>query len=146
MSPPRITRIDSDGRRNTWRCSTCDKPLQRGHGWIELIGSQMALAYDALRHADQMIARAYRTTGLPQMTTGADLLDMPGPAHWRATCRTCNGDDAGSGYFIEVAQISSLAAVLDWTAHLSQKVWLEHTDWDDVCRLVAAAAIRRAVA
>lgn len=149
MSPPtpRITHVDSDGRRIVWYCSTCDSPLRRKDGWIELIGSQMGVAYEAMDHADRSIARAYSPPGLPlKMTSGADLLDMPGPAHWRATCRVCNGDDAGSGYFIEVAEISTVAAVLDWTAHLAGKIWTEHTDWDDVCRLVATAATKRVLA
>lgn len=142
MTAPRITRVSSDGRRITWHCSTCDEPLKRGHGWIELRGDQMKRAYELLRRVDDIEAR-HRAAGI---TSAAEYFDLPGPGRWRATCRTCNGDDTGSGYFIEVDRISTLAALLDWSAHLSGKVWTEHTDWDDVLRLVAAVASRRAAA
>lgn len=145
MTTPRITHVVSDGRRITWHCSTCDKPLKRRGGWIELVGDQMRTAYEALRREAEIDARAESTGGLV-MYSGADLLDIPGPGRWRATCRTCNGDDQGSGYFIDVDRISTVAAVLHWSAHLAGKVWTEHTDWSDLCRIVAEAATWRAVA
>lgn len=142
MTTPRITHVVSDGRRIAWHCSTCDKPLRRRGGWIELVGDQMRTAYEALRREAEIEAR-HRANGI---TSAAEYFDLPGPARWRATCRTCNGDDQGSGYFIAVEEIATLAALLHWTAHLSGKVWTEHTDWADVCRTVAAAASRRAAA
>ena len=145
MTTPRITHITSDGRRITWHCSTCDHPLRPGGGWIELRGDQMRHAYEALRHEAEVEARAQRSGGFV-IYNGADLLDFPTPGRWRATCRDCNGDDEGSGYFIEVERIATVAAVLDWSAHLAGKVWTEHSDWDDLCRLVAAAATGRAAA
>ena len=140
MTAPRIAHVASDGRRITWHCSTCDEPLN--DGWIELRGDQMRLAYDSLRREAEIEAQ-HRANGI---TSAAEYFDLPGPGRWRATCRTCNGDDQGSGYFIEVDRITTLAALIDWSAHLSGKVWTEHTDWDDVLRLVAAAASRRAAA
>ena len=139
---PRITRVASDGRRITWHCSTCDQPLQPGHGWIELVGDQMRVAYARIRGVDDIKA-CQQVNGA---ISAAAYFDLPGPARWRATCRVCNGDDAGSGYFIEVAQISSLPAFIDWTGHLSDKVWHDQTDWADLCRLVAAAATSRTAA
>ena len=142
MTTPRITHVTSDGCRVTWHCSTCDRPLKRHDGWIELVGDQMRTAYQALRRVNEIEAR-HRAAGI---VSAADYLDLPGPGRWRATCRTCNGDDQGSGYFIDVDQIATVAAVLDWSAHLAGKIWTAHTDWDDVCRIVAAAATGRAAA
>ena len=142
MTAQRITRVESDGRALVWHCSTCDKPVQHGHGWVELVGEQMRAAYERMQAVDDLNAR--QRSG--RITSAADYYDLPAPARWRATCRVCNGDDAGSGYFIEVDEISTVAAVLDWSAHLAGKIWTEHTDWDDVCRLVAAVATRRAAA
>jgi hypothetical protein len=142
MTTPTITRVDSDGRRLVWHCSTCDKPIHNGAGWIELVGEQMRCAHDRRRREDEIEAR-HRANGI---TSAGDYIDLPGPARWRATCRVCNGDDTGSGYFIDVDRIATVAAVLNWTAHLSEKVWHPYTDWPDVCRMVAAAATGRAAA
>lgn len=68
----------------------------------------MRRAYEALRHEAEVEARAQRSGGFV-IYNGADLLDSPAPGHWRATCRACNGDDEGSGYFIEVDQIATVA-------------------------------------
>ncbi len=108
MTVPRITRVDSDGHGLVWHCSTCDKPIHNGAGWIELVGEQMRCAHDRRRREDEIEAR-HRATGI---TSAGDYIDLPGPARWRATCRVCNGDDAGSGYFIGVDRIATVAELL----------------------------------
>lgn len=147
MTTPRITHVTSDGRRVTWHCSTCDNPLRpvSGGGWIELVGEQMRAAETCRRREAELEARAPRIGGMV-VYTGADLLDLPAPGRWRATCAACNGGEQGSGYFISVERIDTVAAVLHWSAHLSGKWWPAYTDWGDVCRIVAEVAMWRAAA
>ncbi|MFC8704910.1 hypothetical protein ACFUIV_22365 [Streptomyces anulatus] len=49
-------------------------------------------------------------------------------------------------YDIPAAKTRSWEQLLDWTAHLMEKSWLSHTDWDDFLRGVHRGGGRLVVA
>lgn len=73
-----------------------------------------------------------------------DISSIPPAAHWTVKCVPCLERDEEMEvcglYEIELTRIASVPAVLHWTAHLMEKDWLAHTDWDELIALVAAAA------
>lgn len=71
-------------------------------------------------------------TGNAKSYSGGDLMSYPPPVRWAASHTACRGPQ--HEYFIEAERISTWPHVADWTAHLMEKIWLPHTDWDEVLR------------
>ncbi|MGW1643176.1 hypothetical protein [Streptomyces lavendulae] len=65
---------------------------------------------------------------------GDDIFGYPEKVRWQAHHARCDPAPGGGAYDIPAAKIRSWEQLLDWTAHLMEKSWLSHTDWDDCLR------------
>jgi hypothetical protein len=115
-------------------CSGCGDVVRPGAGWL-------ALDVHAAMAAEQASAHLHERTGR-LMSLDAFMDEAPGCEHWTAWHYRCDPDLDGDSfrYCIEVGQVTTLAGVIGWTAHLMEKTWLSSTDWDDVLRDLANGA------
>jgi len=65
----------------------------------------------------------------------AGLVRLPGPATWHVQCNSCAACDGC--YDIEISDVLTWPGLMEWTVHLSEKSWLEHTSWFNLMRAVA---------
>jgi hypothetical protein len=125
--------------RLDWRCERCARPAS-------------ALTVDTLR-ADRALHRYERDTRAVEdrhrdSRTGCVIVplgELPDLAvePWVVVCDACmTAEEAARGfYWIDVERIADAAAALAWTLHLSEKRWLDATNWRDLmCRVVLHGA------
>lgn len=112
-----------------WTCHTCGDQVADDDGHVTINYR------DIRRHAQQ--AREWEADA-GQVVTMRDLLTYPDQVHWRVYHRDCDPDLESSDYSIDIERIRTPGQVIDWTAHLLEKEWLQTTDWDAVLRGVAA--------
>ncbi len=72
----------------------------------------------------------------------ADMRELPdspdsAPAPWRIAHFDCAPELGAAVYSIELARASTPLQLLWWTAHLSEKTWLQDTTWMSCMRGVA---------
>ena len=108
-----------------WPCSACQSPVGDGAGQLWVDGEQQYAVEQALKewnreHHGTMSAR--------------DLHAYPDPAPWQVTHYTCTPEGTSVLYGIEVHRIRTYRQLVGWTAHLSEKAWLETTNWSDLLR------------
>lgn len=95
-------------------------------------------------HAEIRAAqKEWRAWNKPQ-SEGGTMLDfgafhVPRAASWQVHCGMCNphrddesGDYCDGCYAIGTTEIQTWRQLVTWTSHLSDKAWLETTDWFDM--------------
>ncbi len=88
-----------------------------------------------IRHSEVSAAQKSRGGGSWNEAWSWETLRV---AMWQVHCGDCNphrdesGDLCGGCYAIDAVRIQTWRALLTWTSHLSDKAWLEATDWHDM--------------
>ncbi|MHA3834867.1 hypothetical protein ACXR8F_04000 [Terrabacter sp. AAH1] len=115
----------------TWDCVACGKPIENtdGHLHIDVPGDVLT------REAEWHEFRKERTDeqGFFSMNM-ADFGLMPEKVRWQAHHDACDRTREANDYSIPVEDIRTPRKLLGMTAHLMEKTWLEHTNWQDVIR------------
>ncbi|MFH8260707.1 hypothetical protein [Streptomyces roseolus] len=130
-------------RELTLICSTCAQEIGQDDGYLwahthEIHTVQQAHLTLEEQHTDPVDGS--------MLLDLADLADLPEPATWRADHHDCDPARQESHYRIPADRLRLRADLLDWTAHLMEKSWLEYTDWRDVVRETRTGGPRLAVA
>jgi hypothetical protein len=120
-------------------CGTCNKPVDETEGnagnlWIprhEVLNRQDA-------HRAWMDEYATPTEGGGHVITGRGIGTRPLRVAWRADHSACDSGDIDDMYSIPNIKLRTWADLVAWTAQLSEKSWLEHTNWIAMTRGVAA--------
>ncbi len=122
----------------TWTCEKCGRPIADGAGYLTLNEADAARFPEKLvAWQAQAIANNPPLLGVHGVIGGADLLDYPDPVHWEVLHAACDPNPDRGDYWIAVERIRTAASVLRWTAHLWDKDWLMHTDWDALLQRAA---------
>ena len=131
--------------RLIWTCRTCKKPIanRTGHvcvDWGAAIRASRAADDRKWAHRKQV-----EETGNPvRHVTEEDMLRWR-IVPWEAFHESCDPNPDRDDYWFPVDACRSLAEFIDWSAHLSEKNWLAHTDWQKVMyALNGADALRGA--
>ena len=108
-----------------WRCDVCARPVADDDGYLCVDN------YEAVRRRDvwREDRERRREAGHPSVTL-AELTRMPGPVGWEVLHRTCDPRPDTGDYWIDVGRLRTLPDLLEWNAHLHEKNWTDHTDWD----------------
>lgn len=119
-------------RQLVWLCAECHLPIANGQGYIHV----------NLRTVNE-VESYWREREQRQIESGnlyadlSDVRDWPEDAPWVAHHAACDPEPEAGDYWFDVKRARTHAHLLDWTAHLMGKVWLEFTDWDDLIRAQA---------
>ncbi|WP_328449898.1 hypothetical protein OG780_19415 [Streptomyces sp. NBC_00386] len=124
-------------------CDTCKKPIEGASGylWVDNDKVNTALADAAKWNRKHTIPEGEPLAG-GQLFSGADLFDYPEAIQWQAHHHACDPNQDANAYSIQANRIDTWAELLDWTAHLMEKDWLNHTDWDELLRGVHGGTAR----
>lgn len=127
-------------------CDACKEPVTGDSGslWID----NDALT-KVVRDVTEWNRKHTRTDGIFSghlVVEGAELFTYPDPVRWRAHHSACDPEPDANAYSIAANRIDTWAELLDWTAHLMEKDWLTHTDWDDLLRGVHGGRHRLVIA
>lgn len=114
--------------RIEWTCSICDKPIKDGKGVIDVDTRQAAICEQAWAELHESKSEG----GGLAVYSMSDIRSMPKKAQWFAAHFKCSPNEAG--YSFGVARLRTVAAALDWTLHLSEKGWVEYTNWNSFIR------------
>jgi hypothetical protein len=117
----------------TWTCAECRQPIEDGTGYIH-IDLAAVMAVETAAH--EWTAK-HETPEGAIFLTGADLFDYPTAAGWTTHHADCDPHPDSNDYWFDVARARTHAQLLDWTAHLMGKTWLEHTNWANLIRAKA---------
>lgn len=110
-----------------WTCTECAQPIadRDGHLLVDISEVQ--------KHEREWAAFwAAKDADSPKGATLAELFELPGRVAWRAVHVNCYPE--GNTYDIAVADIRTESGLLDQTAHMLEKTWLQATNWDTVLR------------
>lgn len=113
-----------------WLCNVCGDPIENGQGYLEV----------DLRAVFRVEAwwREHRQNNPQGKPVDIDaLLSGPEPVRWLAHHADCDSDPDYSGYWFDIHRARTHAQLLNWTAHLMEKSWLEYTNWSDLIRRLA---------
>jgi hypothetical protein len=129
-------------RELTLICSACAQPIIQDDGYLQVSHRETNEVQQAYRALQQGNTHPH---GRPPLDLH-DLLDLPEPAAWQADHRECDPfHEEASHYRIPADRLRLRADLLDWTAHLMEKTWLPHTDWQKVLRETRTGSARFAV-
>jgi len=113
-----------------WNCAVCRAPIANGQGYLHV-------SYRTIYEVEQAAA-AWKQKYESADDLSSALIplsaydEFPSRAGWFAHHRTCDPSPDGNDYWFDVARARTHAHLLDWTAHLMGKVWLEHTNWQQL--------------
>lgn len=111
-------------------CDGCRKPIADDDGYLWVNTTEVRRTEEFVRAWE---AERTDTDGSLSFS-GGDIFDYPEKVRWQAHHARCDPAPDAGAYDIPVAKIRSWEQLLDWTAHLMEKSWLPHTDWDDCLR------------
>lgn len=109
-------------------CDDCGQPVVGDTGYLYVTYADIHAAREAAERRREVTKPGAPVNIMEFMLAG-------GPALWRVTHdRHRPSDDA---YYIDAVRFDSWRKVAHWTAHLMEKNWLQHTDWDYLLRELA---------
>jgi hypothetical protein len=126
--------------RITWLCDVCGQPIKAKTGYVTVDDGKALRQYGDAEEREfrrEVEARANGQIAFIELT---EMLSWPDSVKWQALHHDCDPDPERGDYWFGVERVDTLARLLDWAAHLSEKNWIAQTDWDDLLRTVAAAA------
>lgn len=106
-----------------WRCAVCEAPVADGEGYLHVSFAAIDAREAALAERDREHPRGLRVYTL------AALLNGPKPVPWEVHHARCDPRSRSNDYAIEIERIRTTVDLLEWCAHLLEKVWLSETDW-----------------
>lgn len=124
-------------RELVWRCNVCGQPVTNGDGYIH-VDLTKAHKYDADYKALRNRVSAKDPAGW-RSWEGEDLealMDLK-PVPWEIHHLACDPHPEHYCYWFDVARARTHAHLLDWTAHLLEKDWLNATSWSTLIRTAA---------
>ncbi|MER6319275.1 hypothetical protein ABT237_36805 [Streptomyces sp. NPDC001581] len=124
-------------------CDGCRRPIADDDGYLWVDTAEVRRTEEAVRAWEE--ERTDAVDGSLSFS-GDDIFGYPGKVRWRAHHALCDPAPGEGAYDIPAAKIRSWEQLLDWTAHLMEKSWLLHTDWDDFLRGVHRGGGRLMVA
>ncbi|MFJ5026140.1 hypothetical protein [Streptomyces goshikiensis] len=124
-------------------CDGCRRPIADDDGYLWVDTAEVRRTEEAVRAWEKE-----HTDGVDGSLSfsGADIFGYPEKVRWQAHHALCDPAPGEGAYDIPAAKIRSWEQLLDWTAHLMEKSWLAHTDWDDFLRGVHRGGARLVVA
>jgi hypothetical protein len=127
--------------RITWLCDECGQPIKPETGYLTVDSGQATRQrQDAEERSHQRKVDARANGQRFVVVNMAEMMTWPECVEWEALHSECDQYPERDDYWFGVERADRLAKLLDWSAHLMGKVWLEETNWDDLLRTVAAAA------
>lgn len=117
-----------------WICQACGFPIADGAGYLHVDLAKIG-QYEA---AEAAFKDEHRQDGLLAYSASEWFDAMPPTPRWRIHHRACDPYLDAADYWIGVETVRTHAGLLDWTAHLLGKSWLQSTTWDDLIRHAAA--------
>lgn len=110
-----------------WTCDSCGSPVADGAGYVHV--SRHAI------HRHELESREAKERIEDRLiVSAADLLDFPCQVSWHVHHADCDPDPEAFCYWFTVERARTHAALLDWTAHLMNKRWIDATNWSDFIR------------
>lgn len=114
-------------------CDGCGKPIEPGDGYLEV---DSGAAFEL--HRKRRAATHPPANGRSLVPVDVGALMAAGPdIPWQGWHRACDPHPDSGTYWFAVERIATIADVLEWTAHLSEKQWLASTDWTRLLRGIA---------
>lgn len=109
----------------TWTCNHCGAEIKDNEGSLRVDNRQASDRATAVSTWEE--THEDPETGSINMTAARVLDTMPARISWDVTHYSCDGDGV---YEIDVARLRGPWDLLSTTAHLLEKTWLQHTNWD----------------
>jgi hypothetical protein len=126
------------GMKFTWNCDLCGRRVADGDGYLEVDDQAARGRAQIVEEQLRALSARYVDGAIPV----SEIATTPRVA-WVVYHRDCD-PDSESGYWLGVERCRTLEHLLNWNAHLHEKDWLEHTDWDRfIQRRLAPNAIMR---
>lgn len=126
--------------RIAYHCCECRKLINAGDGYVHVSRQE---AHDhrqywrELRQRKRAEMAAKGAPGwMPIGYSGSELVNGPPPARWVTHHRVCDPNPDSNDYWFDVARADTAAKLLDWSAHLLGKNWIQDTNWSDFIRSV----------
>lgn len=103
-----------------WRCEACGRPIDDGAGAL------------LIRYSDRHRLAEYRATHEGQTIWTADELAEIPIVPWHALHDACDEPEIDAAYVISIETVRTPERLLERTAHLLGKPWIQDTDWSAV--------------
>jgi predicted GIY-YIG superfamily endonuclease len=123
-----------------WTCEICRLPIEDEEGYLT-VDYEKLHAYTAAvsAHDTRMEAAHPEWSGKRFKTfTLGELYDYPDRVEWHTYHLRCDPDPETNDYWIGIERIRTLGQALGWASHLSEKVWLNDTNWSAILRRLAS--------
>jgi hypothetical protein len=134
-----------------WTCATCGSAIADGQGYLTVSQTDIAVHADHRierdRHAFREAEHAWQRDGaregewhlLPRGVSVGEVWSWPEPAHWRAVheseqCDPRYVEGESVDYCVPVKEVRTWPSLIEWTAQLMEKTWLQDTNWDGFLR------------
>lgn len=115
-------------RRLVWPCAECGEPIADRTGYIHISYVEINAHERAWREFDKTH---------DGIATASEFLSLPSQARWYAHHLDCDPMSDEPDYWFDVSRARTHAQLLNWTAHLLGKNWIQSTTWDELIRIMA---------
>lgn len=126
-------------------CQVCDKEITGRSGYLWVDTDKAITAHRAIKKFEWEHTVKDGPLAGGGFYSGGDLLAAANAhpdAPWRAHHLACDPELDAASYTITADQLTTLAELLEWNAHLHEKDWIEYTTWDMMLASATTATSR----
>lgn len=119
-----------------WTCDHCNRPINDHAGYIHVSYADID-RYDTA--VPEWKAKHQQPIDGLILTFASAYSDYPAAAQWTATHGICDPNPDAHDYWMSVERLRTYERLLEFTAHLMDKTWIDSTNWPKFLRRTIAA-------
>lgn len=122
-----------------WTCDHCNQPIKDRTGYVCVSYADIDRYEKQLPEWESKHAEPISPGSTIAFIRASAYAEYPTPAQWQTTHLDCDPQPESHDYWMTVERLRTYERLLEFTAHLMGKKWINSTNWPKFLRRTIAA-------
>lgn len=118
----------------TWNCDHCGNHVEDGTGYLHISYAEINRREKEYADWNQKQRSNVLADSHVRVITAAELMTAPALAQWQISHTDCDPAPESNDWHVPITYALTYRELIDLTAHLMGKTWINSTNWPELLR------------